>query len=150
MMWFGWINTYFPMIIPGMANFFGIFLMAQFIQSSVPSDLIDAARMDGLNEFWILLKVAFPLSRPGIFVLGTVTFVGSWNNFLWALIMLPSKNMHTIPIALSLFDLRSDVAGTSYGVLILGNALAILPLLIVFIFFSKRIINNFLAGSLKG
>jgi multiple sugar transport system permease protein len=150
MMWFGWLNTYWPMFVPGMANAFGIFLMTQFITTTVPTDLMDAARIDGLNEFWILWKIGFPLSMPGIAVLGTITFVGSWNNFLWALIMLPNEEMRTIPPALSAFQMKAEIAGQGYGAKMLGNALAIIPLLLVFIFFSKRIISNFLAGSLKG
>jgi multiple sugar transport system permease protein len=133
-----------------MANAFGIFLMTQFITTTVPSDLMDAARIDGLNEFWILMKIGFPLSMPGIAVLGTITFIGSWNNFLWALIMLPNEEMRTIPPALSAFQMKAEIAGQGYGAKMLGNALAIIPLLLVFIFFSKKIISNFLAGSLKG
>lgn len=150
MVWFGWINSYWPMFVPGMANSFGIFLMTQFITSSVPSELMDAARIDGLNEFSILLKIGFPLAMPGIAVLGTVTFIGSWNNFLWALIMLPSKNWQTIPVALSVFSMMHEGTGALWGSKMLGNALAIIPLLIVFLFFSKSIISNFLAGSIKG
>ena len=150
MVWFRWINTYFPMFVPGMANPFGIFIMTQFITTSVPSELMDAARIDGLNEFSILLKVGFPLSMPGIAVLGTVTFIGSWNNFLWAMIMLPEKHMHTIPVALSSFQMLQEGMGALMGSKFLGNALAIIPLLLVFLIFSKRIISNFLAGSIKG
>jgi multiple sugar transport system permease protein len=108
MVWLKWINTYFPMFIPGMANAFGIFIMTQFITSSVPSELMDAARIDGLNEFSILLKIGFPLSMSGISVLATVTFIGSWNNFLWAMIMLQEKTMHTIPVALSAFQMLQE------------------------------------------
>jgi len=150
MVWFGWIDTYWPMFVPGMANAFGIFIMTQFITSSVPSDLMDAARIDGLNEFGILIQVGFPLSMPGIAVLGTVTFIGSWNNFLWAKIMLQAEYMHTIPVALSAFQMLQEGTGALWGSKMLGNALAIIPLLIVFLFFSKSIISNILAASLKG
>jgi multiple sugar transport system permease protein len=150
MVWLHWINTYFPMFVPGMANSFGVFLMAQFIQSSVPEDLIDAARIDGLSEFKIFLTIGLPLSTGGIAVLGIITFIGSWNNFLWAMIMLPEKLMHTLPVALSSFFLKSEVAANGYGAKMLGNAFSVLPLLIIFLFFSKKIISNFLAGSLKG
>jgi multiple sugar transport system permease protein len=149
MLWFGWIDSYFPLVIPGMANAFGIFLMRQFISSAVPSDLIDAARIDGLGEFHILMKVGFPLSMSGIAVLGTVNFIGSWNNFLWALLILTKKELMTLPVALARFQMQAEVAAQGYGAKMLGNALAIIPLLIVFLFFSKQIISNFLAGSLK-
>ena len=150
MVFFRWTNTYFSMFVPGMANAFGIFIMTQFITTSVPSELMDAARIDGLNEFSILLKVGFPLSMPGISVLGTVTFIGSWNNFLWAMMMLTEKNMHTIPVALSAFNMLQEGTGGLMGSKFLGNALAIIPLLLVFLIFSKQIISNFLAGSIKG
>ncbi|MBN2534495.1 MAG: carbohydrate ABC transporter permease [Spirochaetales bacterium] len=150
MVWFKWINTYWPMFVPVMANSFGIFIMTQFITSSVPSELMDAARIDGLNEFSILMRIGFPLAMPGIAVLGTVTFIGSWNNFLWAMIMLTVREMQTIPVSLSLFQMIQEGTGGLWGSKMLGNALAIIPLLIVFLLFSKRIISNFLAGSIKG
>jgi multiple sugar transport system permease protein len=150
MVWFRWVDTYFPLFIPGMANAFGIFLMRQFLMSSVPSELIDAARIDGLSEYSILVKIGFPLGIPGIAVLGTITFIGSWNNFLLALLILTKKEIMTLPAALSNFQMQAEIAAQGYGAKMLGNALAIIPLLVIFIVFSKQIINNFLAGSLKG
>jgi len=143
---FGWYKTWLPLIVPGLANAFGIFLMTQFLENSIPSDLLSAARIDGLNEFQILIKVVFPLAKPGIAILGTVTFIGSWNNFLGALIMLPDPKHSTIPVALSSLFVRSD---GNFGGLMLGTALALLPLLIAFMFFSKKIIANLTAGSIK-
>jgi multiple sugar transport system permease protein len=150
MVWFGWVDTYLPLIIPGMANAFGIFLMRQFLSTSVPTELIDAARIDGLGEFMILIRIVFPLGISGIAVLGTINFIGSWNNFLLALLILTKKGIMTLPVALSNFQLQAEIAAQGYGAKMLGNALAIVPLLIVFIIFSKQIIANFLAGSIKG
>jgi multiple sugar transport system permease protein len=147
MIWLGWINTYLPMVIPQIGNAFGIFLMTQFIEGSVPSELIDAARIDGLGEFQILLKIGFPLSRAGLAVFGTVTFVFSWNDFLYAMVMLTKEEARTIPVALAELNLRSEGV---YGPVMLGNALGLVPLLLIFIFFSKQIITNMLAGSIKG
>jgi multiple sugar transport system permease protein len=147
MVWLKWVNTYLPMIIPGMTEAIGIFLMTQFMANSIPDELLDAARIDGLNDFQILIRIVFPLSKPGISVLGTITFIGSWNDFLYALVMLPERIMQPLPVALSSLYLMAE---GDFGALMLGNALTILPLLIVFIFFSKTIINNFLAGSVKG
>ncbi|MBN2533440.1 MAG: carbohydrate ABC transporter permease [Spirochaetales bacterium] len=147
MVWLKWVNTYLPMIIPGMTEAIGIFLMTQFMANSIPDELMDAARIDGLNDFQILLRVVFPLSKPGISVLGTITFIGSWNDFLYALVMLPERIMQTLPVALSSLYLMAE---GDFGALMLGNAITILPLLVVFVFFSKTIINNFLAGSVKG
>lgn len=144
---FGWYLTWLPLIIPGMANAFGIFLMKQFLENSIPSDLMDAGRIDGITEFQMLWYIVFPLAKPSIAVLGTVTFIGSWNNFLGALVMLPDPAKSTLPVALSSLFVRSD---GNYGGLMLGIALSILPLLIVFVFFSRRIIANLTAGSIKG
>lgn len=146
MVFFGWYQTWLPLIIPGMANAFGIFLMTQFLQNTVPSDLLDAGRIDGLNEFHLLFRVVFPLAKPGMAILGTVTFIGSWNNFLGALVMLPNPENTTIPVALSSLFVRND---GNYGGLLLGNAMAILPLLIIFLLFSRQIIDNLTAGSVK-
>jgi multiple sugar transport system permease protein len=147
MVTFGWYQTWLPLIVPSMANAFGIFLMTQFLDSSIPHDLLCAARIDGLNEFQILLRIVFPLAKPGIAVLGTVTFIGSWNNFISALVMLPNPKNSTIPVALSSLFVRSD---GNYGGLMAGTAIALFPLLIAFSFFSKKIISNLTEGSVKG
>ncbi|MBN1697696.1 MAG: carbohydrate ABC transporter permease [Spirochaetales bacterium] len=147
MVWFKWVNTYLPMVIPGMADAFGIFLMTQYLSTSIPDELLDAARIDGLNEYKILIFIGFPLAKPGLGVLGTVTFIGSWNDLLYALVMLPERNMQTIPVALSSLHLMAE---GDFGALMMGNALALIPLILVFIFFSKKIISHIIAGSLKG
>ena len=142
-----WTNTWLPMFVPQIGNAFGIFLMTQFIEGSVPVDLIDAARIDGLSELQILLRVGFPLSRAGIAVLGTISFVFSWNDFIYAMVMLTSEKARTIPVALSEMNLRSEGV---IGPVMLGNALGLIPILAAFLFFSKQIISNMLAGSIKG
>lgn len=147
MVFFRWYNTWLPLIVPGVANAFGIFLMSQFIRGTISDDLMDACRIDGLNEFGTLWHIVFPMSRAGISVLGIVTFIGSWNNFLGALILLPDIDRTTIPVALSTLSGRQQ---GNFGGLFVGTALALLPLIIVFILFSKRIIADISAGSVKG
>ncbi len=147
MVGFGWINTWLPLVVPGMAGAFGIFLMTQFMENSIPDDILDAARIDGLNELGILFKIIFPLAKPGLSVLGIVTFVGSWNNFTGPLILLPRVDSTTLPVALSVLNSRVD---NNLGALMLGNALTLLPLMIIFIFFSKQIISGLTAGAIKG
>ena len=144
---FGWYNTWLPLIVPGMANAFGIFLMKQYIEQSVPYELLDAARVDGMSEFGILMRIVFPLAQNGMAVLATVAFIGSWNNFIGALVMLPDPQRSTIPVALSSLFVASQ---GNYGAIMMGNALAVLPVLIFFLIFAKRIINNLAAGSVKG
>lgn len=140
-------GTWLPLILPNMANAFGILLMTQFMKNSIPSSLLDAARIDGLSEFGILMKVAFPLAKGGIAVLGIHTFISSWNNFMHALVLLPNIDQTTIPVALSKLQMLMD---GDRGGLMAGTFLAVLPLIIVFILFNKRIIAGLTAGSVKG
>ena len=147
MIFFQWYGTWLPLIIPGMANAFGIILMTQFMQSSIPDALMDAARIDGLTEFGILMRIAFPLSRSGSAVLGIMTFINSWNNFLGALVMLPNINSTTLPVALSKLFMQMD---GDRGGLMAGTVLAVVPLIFVFIAFNKQIISGLAAGSVKG
>ena len=147
MVTFGWINTWLPLIVPGMAGAFGIFLMTQFLEKALPGELLDAARIDGVGEFGLLWRVVFPLAKSGMAVLGVVTFVGSWNNFTGPLILLPNVNATTLPVALSVLNSRVD---NNMGGLMVGNALTLLPLLIVFMIFSRQIISGLTAGAIKG
>lgn len=144
---FGWINTWLPLIVPGMAGAFGIFLMTQFLQNALPGELLEAARIDGIGEFRMLWYVVFPLAKAGMAVLGVVTFVGSWNNFTGPLILLPDVDHTTLPVALSVLSSRVD---NNMGALMVGNALTLLPLLIVFMLFSRQIISGLTAGAVKG
>jgi multiple sugar transport system permease protein len=142
-----WINTYFPMFIPGMADGLGIFLMTQIFENTVADELIDAARIDGLNEYQIILRLGFPLGISGLAVLGVISFINSWNDFMYAMIMLPNKAAQTVPVALSSLNLMAE---GDFGGLMMGNLLSILPLIVIFVVFSKQIIRNMLAGSIKG
>ncbi|HKL71929.1 MAG TPA: carbohydrate ABC transporter permease [Marinilabiliaceae bacterium] len=142
-----WYGTWLALIIPGMANAFGIFMMTQYMQESIPNELLDAARIDGLNEFGILMRVAFPLAQSGVAVLGIITFIGSWNNFMGALIMLPTINKTTIPVALTKLSMQMD---GDRGGLMVGSILAVIPLMVVFIAFNRQIIDSLTAGSVKG
>ncbi|MFP4510452.1 MAG: carbohydrate ABC transporter permease [Spirochaetota bacterium] len=144
---FGWINQWRALIVPGMANAMGIFLMRQFLEESIPNDLLDAARIDGLNEFRILVRVVFPLAKPGMGVLAIITFIGSWNNFMGPLVLIPARARTTLPVALNTLN---NLAFGEFGMIYAGTAMAILPLLIVFFIASKQFIAGLTAGSLKG
>ncbi|MDZ7792362.1 MAG: carbohydrate ABC transporter permease [Spirochaetia bacterium] len=144
---FGWINKWRALIVPGMANALGIFLMRQFLEESIPRDLLDAARIDGLNEFHILMRVVFPLAKPAMGVLAIIVFVGQWNNFLGAFILLPGIRRTTLPVALNTLN---AVSYGEFGMVYAGTALTILPLLLVFFFASRQFISGLTAGSIKG
>lgn len=143
---FGWINSFKPLIIPGAANAFGIFLMRQFMED-IPDEIIDAARIDGAGEFEIYLKIALPLSKPGLATLSILTFLGSWNNFMGPLLILQEKNMYTIPVALSKLNGNFE---TPWGATMMGTALGVFPIVLVFVLASKHFISGLTRGATKG
>ncbi|MFO7167310.1 MAG: carbohydrate ABC transporter permease [Chloroflexota bacterium] len=143
----GWIDTWNPLIIPGIANAFGIFWMRQYIAQAIPDDLMDAGRIDGAHEFRIYWNIVIPVIVPALAALAILTFIGSWNNFLFPLLILKDTAKYTLPVALS--TLRS-LRGTEIGVQILGAAGAILPILIVFIAASRQFMSGLTAGAVKG
>lgn len=143
---FGWIDQPRALYIPGAASAFGIFMMRQFVTSSIPRDLVEAARMDGCGELRIYWSIVLPLLQPALGTLGLITFIGSWNNFIGPLIVMRSPEMYTFPLALR--SLQSPV-NTEWGALMAGAALATLPLLVMFTFFSKRLIDGLTAGAVK-
>jgi multiple sugar transport system permease protein len=142
----GWIDQARALYIPGAASAFGIFLMRQFVISSIPKDLIEAARMDGCSELGIYVRIALPLLKPALGTLGLITFIASWNNFIDPLIVMRSPEMFTLPLALR--TLQSPV-NTEWGALMVGSAIATIPLLILFAFSSKQLISGLTAGAVK-
>lgn len=145
----GWLNDLKALIIPGAVSAFGIFWMRQYISSNVPAELLDAARIDGCHEFTIFFRVVAPLLSPAFGALGIMTFMGSWNNFFYPMIVLKKPEVLTLPLALQF--LRGDpYRGGDYGVLMFGTAAVMLPILIVFWAASRRFISGLTAGALKG
>ena len=142
----GWIDQHRALIIPGAASAFGIFLMRQFIESAVPMELIEAARMDGCGEFAIYRQVVLPLIQPALGTLGLVTFLASWNNFMGPLVVLRSADQYTLPLALR--SLQAPV-NTEWGALMAGSAIATIPLLILYVVFSRQLIAGLTAGAVK-
>lgn len=142
----GWIDQPRALYIPGAASAFGIFLMRQFVSSSVPKDLIEAARMDGCGEFGIYWRIVLPLLKPALGTLGLITFIASWNNFIGPLIVMRSPEMYTLPLALR--SLQSPV-DTEWGALMAGSAIATLPLLVLFMLSSRQLISGLTAGAVK-
>lgn len=141
----GLINTYWAIIVPGMASIFGIFLIRQYALS-IPDSLIEAAKMDGATEFQIYYKIILPLCKPILVTLGLFTFMGTWNDFLWPLIVMTDANMYTLPVALA--NLSSEhVQDTE--LLMAGSLITILPVLIVFLALQKYYIKGIMLGSVK-
>ncbi len=144
----GWVGKPVALWLPGAANAFGIFLMRQYIGSAIPKELLDAARIDGATEFQIFYRIVLPLVRPALGTLGLITFISNWNSFLTPLIILTSPDTLTAPLALR--TLQSGRGSDDWGVIMTGTVIAVLPLLIVFIFSSRQIIEGLTQGSTKG
>lgn len=142
-----WINQPIALWFPGMAAAFGIFLMRQYIASSIPNELMDAARIDGASEFRIYWQIVLPLIKPGLATLGLLTFIGQWNNFLGPLVVMTSRETFTIPLALRSLQ---GLINTDWGAVMFGTALAVIPLLILFFVASRQVIEGLTAGSVKG
>ncbi len=147
MKWLGLLDTHTALWLPAAVGALGIFMMRQYISSAVPKELIEAARCDGCSEFRIYWNVVVPLLGPAMGTLGLVTFIGSWNNFLSPLIVLHDMEKFTLPVALRSMQ---DPQNSPWGAVMLGASLAVLPLLILFIFSSRRLIAGLTAGALMG
>ncbi len=141
----GWFDRYEALIIPWLASVFGIFLLRQFFRS-IPDELQDAARIDGCSRFRFLWQIVVPLSKPAIMTVALLKFLGSWNAFLWVLIMTNSDKMRTVPVGLTLF---SSEVGTAYEQLMAASVLAIIPVLILFFFTQKQFIQGVARTGIK-
>lgn len=141
----GLINTYWGVIIPGMASIFGIFLIRQYALS-IPDSLLDAARIDGASEFRIYWSVILPLCKPILVTLAIFTFMGTWNDFMWPLIVLTDHEMYTLPVALANL-LGEHVQDTE--LMMAGSVLTILPVMLVFIVLQRQYIEGIMIGGIK-
>lgn len=138
-------GAYLAILFPGLISAFGIFLMRQFFES-LPNDLLEAARIDGMNEFGIFWHIALPLVKPALASLAIFTFLGNWNAFLWPLIVIQEAKYRTLPVGTALF---SGEAGTQWGLIMAASSLAVIPVLIVFAIFQKQIINGIVLSGMK-
>jgi multiple sugar transport system permease protein len=144
-----WLNTYWALLVPWIAPAFGIFLLRQYI-ITIPSELMDAARMDGCSEFRIYWQIIVPLAKPALATLAIYQFMSSWNSFLWPLIVLREQRLYTLPLGLA--TLLGNVVAESidYGMVMAGAFLTALPIIIVFLFMQRQFISGLTLGSVKG
>jgi multiple sugar transport system permease protein len=142
----GLANTLTGMVLPFLAGPFGVFLMRQFILG-LPDELIQAARVDGAGELRIFFSVIMPLCWPALATLGVLTFLGSWGNFLWPLVIASSEDKYTLPVALALFAIGQN--STKYGLLLAGSVVVVLPVLIVFLVLQRRIMEGVAMTGIK-
>lgn len=143
--WLGWIDTYYALIVPGLASAFGTFLLRQFFMS-IPKDLEEAAFLDGASRFKVLRSIILPLARPALATLAIFTFMGVFNDFLWALIVVNSESMNTVQLGLSIFRDRYQ---TQWDLLMAGSVTATLPVLIVFFLGQNYFIKGIALTGLK-
>ena len=143
----GILDTHFALWFPGVANAFGIFLIRQYMTSSITRDLLDAAKVDGASDFRIYWSVVLPLIKPALATLAIVMFIGLWNNFLTPLIVLSTPDKYVLTLALRSVQ---SLANSPWGAIMLGTFLSMVPLLVAFLFFSKQMMAGLTAGAVKG
>ncbi|WP_461218081.1 carbohydrate ABC transporter permease [Lapidilactobacillus salsurivasis] len=142
----GWVGSYKALIIPGMANAFGIFWIKQYCADAIPDSLIESAKLDGCTLFKAYYKVILPIMRPALAFLALYSFMGAWNDYMWPLIILNDESKYTLMLALTQLQ---GLYKTNYPLVITGTLLATLPLLVVFAFFSKQLISGITEGAVK-
>lgn len=142
----GWLDNYLAIIIPGAISAFGAFFMRQNLLA-IPTELIDAARIDGASEWGIFWRIGLPLVRGGLSVLAVLVFLGSWNDYLWPLIVLRTPEKFTYPLGLTTLN---GLYKVEYGMILAGAFLATLPIILIFIIGRKQILNNLTVGAIKG
>nr|WP_309098658.1 carbohydrate ABC transporter permease [Fredinandcohnia onubensis] len=145
MVTFDWLNTYQAIILPTLASPFAIYLMRQNMLS-VPDSIIEASRVDGAGEIKIFFTIVLPVVRPALAAVSIFLFMSQWNSLIWPLITLNSKEMFTLPVALSSLI---GLARIDYGQLMLGTALSTLPIMVFFLLMQKHFISGILGGSVK-
>lgn len=141
----GWLDSYWGLIIPQAASAFAIFLLRQYM-TTIPNDLLDAARIDGASEFRIYAQIVMPLCRPALAALAIFTFSYQWDNFYWPLIIVASEELRTLPLGLALFVVRNR---TAWDLLMAGSVVATLPVVVVFLLFQKHFVRGIAMSGLK-
>lgn len=142
---FGWLDTWLPLIVPGLAGAFGVFLARQFIEK-IPESLIECAKLEGMSEWRIFGSIILPLSKPLLATLGILTFLGSWNSFLGPLIILLDERKYTLPLVVAM--LQGRFPGKD-NMQMAGAMVSILPVLILFFVFQRQIVQSLATSGLK-
>jgi len=142
----GLLNTFTGLMLPSLINAFGTFILRQNMMT-IPNDYIEAAVIDGASHFTIFYRVILPLIKPVLAALAIITFMGTWNSYLWPLIILTSKDKMTLPVGLSLLN---GQYASQYNLLMAGGLISIIPILIVFLFAQKYFEKGLSLGGIKG
>ena len=142
----GLLNSYWPFILPAIANSSAVFFLKGIIEETIPSSLIEAARLEGYGEVIIFNKIVFPCITPGVATIGIFNFVSCWNNYLSPLIILSDSKKFTMPILISTIK---GVFLSNYGAMYVAIAISVIPVIIIYAFLSKYIINGLTMGAVK-
>jgi multiple sugar transport system permease protein len=143
----GWINTYQGIVLPTLFMSFGIFLMRQHVASAIPTDYLEAARIDGASEWWILIRVIAPLSVSAFSAIGIFAFIQAWAAFIWPLLIANDQLLFNMEVGLTAFQFKFS---TDFGKLMAGSVISTLPMLIVFLILRRRIIESVALTGIKG
>lgn len=141
-----WVNTYQALIIPPMFSAYGVFMLRQFFLS-IPRELEEAAIIDGCSTFGIYWRIIMPLARPALAALTILTFIGSWRSFMWPLIVTHTRDMFTLPVALTQFQ---ELFGVQWSLLMAGSVIMIIPMVLVFLLGQRFFIAGIQLGAVKG
>ncbi|QJC53175.1 carbohydrate ABC transporter permease [Paenibacillus albicereus] len=141
----GLTNTMLGIVLPGFTSAFGIFLFRQFM-STLPEEIMEATRLDGASEYRLFAQVVLPMSKPILAVQAILTFIGGWNSFLWPLIIANDEKLYTLSVGLQLLKGQH---GTNFALQMAGAAFMVLPIMVIFIFFQRQIIENYNISGIK-
>ena len=143
----GMVDTWWPLILPSIANSFGVFYLRQYYKTSLPMSLIEAMRIDGASELRIFHRLGIPMAMPGIATMSILGFIGNWNSFLLPLVVLNSQSLFPMPVLIS--RLNPSIYARDLGAVYLGLAVSIIPILIIFLIFSRQLVASLGLGSVK-
>ena len=143
---FGWMDSYKALIIPAMFSGFGIFMMKQHI-ATIPDEILEAARIDGANEFYIFHRIIFPMAKNGISSIAIFQFLWAWEDYLWPYLVINTQEKQLLSVGLKMFNGQYS---TDYGALFAATAISIIPVLLIYLFFQKQFIAGIAASAVKG
>src|SRR6266567_1122141 len=143
----GWINTYQGIVLPTLFMSFGIFLMRQHVASAIPTDYLEAARIDGASEWWILIRIIAPLSVSAFSAIGIFAFIQAWAAFIWPLLVANDQLLFNMEVGLTAFQFKFS---SDYGKLMAGSVISTMPMLVIFLILRRRIIDSVALTGIKG
>ncbi len=142
------VNSYIPLIVPAIASAGTVFFLKQYAESTVPRALLESARLMGANEFRIFNSIVLPIMGPAVSTMGIMGFIGNWNNYLLPMILISTPDKMTLPVMMATLRASTDI-NKNQGAIYLAVAISVVPILLVFAFFSKYIISSVTAGAVK-